>query len=551
MIGVKPNRQPAPPTVQADVVPSPTRGVDARSPLGKMSLDNCVYSFNLMPAETGMLVRNGFAEWQIDIESVASSGCRTLIVFGGLTEDKSDDKLFAATDEGIWDVTVEGAAPVLKVAFVSTANDAGHGVFTHYTDQAGAIFILYADFENGLYIYTQSTDTWAVANPANYTGGIVTTDVVFVVVHKQRLWLIEKNAAQAYYLPVASMQGAGTKFYFGTKFPHGGSLAALIDWSVDGGIGVDDYLIAVSTTGDVIPYQGADPSVAEGAGLAGWGSRGTYFVGKVPVGRKFFSEYAGEMYVLSSFGLISMSDLLRGVDVKDIAKNSMAFPIANVLRNALRLTSNELGWQPLFLPSQGQLVITAPQVAISGNYIQYNMNLATEGWGFWRGVPITCIAEWEGVTYFGSSTSKVYSMDASRDYVLLDTAANLAEGSRIEYSILTAFSTGNEPGSYKIAQIVRPDFVAATLPTYQVKVVYDYDTREMSAPVLNDNTQGWGNWDVALWDVNTWHGELHGFSGVSGVNGMGRAMAIAMRGESSDPTRLISWDIMWTTGGML
>lgn len=543
--------KPSPETIVNTTMVAPIKGVDARTPIGGMNPLNCIYTYNLMPAEYGMLLRPGFQEHQIAITGGASTGSRTIIPYTGDPNTTTDDRLFVCNNEGIWDVTVYDATPVLKVAFVTTTGNAGHGVFTNYTDQAGASFILFADSVNGLMVYTVSTDAWAVANPASYTGGLTTTAVRFVVVHKQRLWLIEDDNI-GWYLPIASMIGACTKFYFGTKFPHGGTLLALINWSVDGGDGLDDYLVAVGSGGDVIPYQGADPSTAESAASpAGWASRGTYYIGRLPIGRRFFSEYSGDMYLLSSYGIISMSDLLRGVNAKDISADSMSFPIARLLREQLLLTSESLGWEIKFLPGEGQVTIASPVSVTTGQYVQYSMNLATQGWGFWRGVPMTSFTQWKENTYFCTEADKVYVMNVTRDYVLADKNDAAAQGAKIEFSILGPFGTASSPGRFKLGHIVRADWLSTSQLDYDIEIRYDYDLGELVSPSVSESLLSSAIFDTSNWDEALWAGAEGGYNSTLGVNGMGRSMAVIMRGTAGEGSRFVSWDIMWSVGGVL
>ena len=129
-------------------------------------------------------------------------------------------------------------------------------------------------------------------------------DIRGVVAHKQRIWFLEEDSTTGWYLGIGSIAGEVSPFYFGAKFRHGGRLAGLFNWSVDGGAGVDDFLVAVSQAGDVLPYQGSDPSSDD------WQLRGSYFIGEVPNTPTFGTEQGGELFLLSSFGVSSLNDLL-------------------------------------------------------------------------------------------------------------------------------------------------------------------------------------------------------------------------------------------------
>jgi len=104
-------------------------------------------------------------------------------------------------------------------------------------------------------------------------------------------------------------------------------LMGLWNWTVDGGDGVDDYLIAIGRAGDVIVYRGEDPEISaidtDGASGAPWVQAGSWYIGDMTASRRPVVEYGAEMYILSTFGLTNLSDLLRGAAVSNL-RNSPA-----------------------------------------------------------------------------------------------------------------------------------------------------------------------------------------------------------------------------------
>ena len=540
--------RPRQPTIKAVRLPAPTSGIDARVAAAQMPPEVCLYSFNLIGGEYGMKLRNGYREWTTDVESApaASDGVHTLMAFDSNTGGTTGSRLFAVTAEGIWDVTDYNSAPTLEATFTDAQAGAGHGVYCHYVDQAGKDWLMYADEINGLWEYDSETGTWAV--PTGITGPNIAL-IAYVVVHKQRMWLVERNSSNAWYLPVASKTGAATAFYFGAKFQHGGTLRGLYNWTVDGGAGVDDYLVAISGAGDVIPYRGTDPS-----DVNTWTSVGTFFVGSVPNGRNFCGEYIGNLFILSSFGLISMSDLLRGVNITEADyEGSLTYRIAAPIRAAMHLTRTEYGWEPKFLPQQGVLIINQPALVTSYEPKQWVQSLATRSWGEWRGVPVAAMEEWHGSVYIGGTDNIIRIMDGTRDKVLIDTLNPAHNGYPIKFSLLTSYQDYGEPAQYKMVQMVRPDFFSQQKPSYQVKVYYDYELVEFTAGVAPPEVSPEGDeWDSSLWDAAIWNvGTASGKSGITGELGMGRTIAIAMQGESDEDLRLLSFDVMWKTGGMV
>lgn len=524
-------------------VPAPVKGIDARVSATAGDPLQCIYTFNLQPYEEGMKVRNGYREWQTNIVSLSGVGVHTIIPYDA-TGPATSDRLFAVTNEGIWDVTTAGGIPALKVGFVDTSANAGHGVYTQYVTDAEENIIFYADSLNGLFQYDPVGDTWAPA--AGITGPVV-ENINFVVIHKQRLWLIEENSTKAWYLPVGSVAGVATEFFFGSKFRHGGVLQGLFNFSVDGGSGVDDYLVAVSSAGDVLPYQGSDP-----AAPTTWELRGTYFIGAVPRGGNFATRHGGELYFISVFGLLSLNDMLQGVDQSTQASmRSTSISIAALIRDRVIATLDSFGWQIRVIPSEGGLLISSPQIN-SGPYLQYYFNFATTGWAFWRGMNMLSFDSWKGSVAWGDGNNRVLYMDVTVDDQLLNPDPGDINGQPIDFSVLTSFQHYESPGLHKRVKIIRPDFLADNEPTFSVTAKYDYDVNEFVPTVLTPSPVEDAGWDVGIWDIANWGGlNPQNYNTVLGSWGYGRYVAIAMVGQSRDRCRFVGWDVIHDTGGPL
>ena len=262
-------------------IPSSIEGINAVQSLAQMSMAECVYTYNLVAQDLGMVVRKGFVEWANGWEGGHG---KTVIPFEG--HNDADDKLFVANDEGIWDCTTEGEiAPTKVLAWDDTSGEAGYCSFELFSNDGNALFILLCDAQNGYHTYTQTTDTWtkvAQGTDAGEIDGADPTTFEFVMVWKNRVWFVEKNSANAWYLDVTTLYGEVTKFNFGSQFRQGGSLRTIYNWSLDGGLGLDDLLVAVSGAGDVVVYQGTNPDEADSFSL-----QGSWFIGGVPLGNRF------------------------------------------------------------------------------------------------------------------------------------------------------------------------------------------------------------------------------------------------------------------------
>ena len=266
-------------------IPSSMQGINSVTSLALMNAAECVYTYNLVAQDLGMVVRRGFEEWA---KGWAGGIAKTVIPFEG--HQTSHDKLFVANNEGIWDCTAEGEiAPTKVLTWTTQTGEAGYCSQQVFTNDGNDMFILLCDAVNGYHVYTQTTNTWAkvtLGTGAGQVSGIDPTNFNFVMIWKNRVWFIEKDSANSWYLDVATLYGAATKFNFGSQFRQGGSLRTLYNWSLDGGLGLDDLLVAVSSSGDVVVYQGTDPDDATKFAI-----QGSWEIGSVPAGNRFGTEF--------------------------------------------------------------------------------------------------------------------------------------------------------------------------------------------------------------------------------------------------------------------
>lgn len=522
-------------------VPAPQKGIDDRVPFAEGAERVCLYSFNLVPSDGGLGLRKGYSRWQTGLDDGNGLSVNTMMPFDGIAADGSEDRLFAVTNEGIWNVTVRSETPSLEVTFGTQTADAGFGVYTVYITDAGDKLMFYADSLNGLYTYDVSTDSWAQAT--GFTGPTI-ANVNFIMVHKARIWLIERNSTQAWYLAPGAVTGAATAFYFGSKFKNGGALRGLFSWSVDGGVGVDDLLVGVSGGGDVIVYKGDDPSSADT-----WGMRGVYFIGTLPKGVKFGTEQGGELYLLSLYGVVGMTDLLNGVAVASAQQNSVSASIAGELRSRLKADSGLSGWSIRSIPTEGGLLISTPSTVFQ-RPIQYYYNLTVNGWGFWRDLDVQSFSTWKTSVVFGDGGLRVLIMDQALDDVTVPGDPGTFNGIPIEFSTLTSFLPLGAPAVFKRVKFIRPDTIGTEEPVFAVAARYDYALAEGAVPIAPTPSRSGGLWDSGLWDSAVWGSSLvEGFGSVYGANGIGRSVAVAYRGLAYSPFTLVGWDVIYDVGG--
>lgn len=532
------------PVAQPFSIPASVGGVNSLDSLAAMPERDCIYTYNLMPVEYGLQLRKGYRTYA----SGADGEVRTIIPYESNTAITAKNRLFGVTPNGIYNMTLDGeTAPAQEVVFSATAGGAGYGTWMEFTNDASDHFLFYADYENGVYRYEDATNTWA--RPAGWQydlgAGLIpfpVDQVAFIMVHKLRIWVILKDSNDAWYLPVASIAGQLRKFTFGAKMKYGGTLQGLWTWSLDGGDGLDDYLVAVGKGGDLMVYRGSDPAAAD------FSLNGNWFIGRTPDSRRIATQYGAEMYVLSSFGITSMRDLVQG-SAADNVRTSASSKVNRILRTRVDETIGSNAWSVFINPSGGFMQIIAP-FSSSLPSIQFNRNLNTGAWGFWEGVEALCAEAWEGEYYLGASGSEVGSIwiyDGALDGVSNDGTG----GTAITFRVLTSFQAMGQLSSFKNVNLIRVIGLLSTDTRVSLTAVYDYDlavnlvdpvTTPAGEPVL---------WDLALWDEVTWSFQLAPINYIRGSYDIGRSVAIGMRGSSTARIEVVSWDMSLQVGGWL
>jgi hypothetical protein len=441
-------------------------------------------------------------------------------------------------------LTASYPQPTLAIAFSSTAGDAGYGVCHAMVTVAGS-FLLYCDEVNGYYVYTQTTDTWAKVAMGGGAGEVSVVDpanLAFVTVWKSRVWFIEKDTANAWYLDAGAIYGAATKLPVGTsaysaQARAGGPLVGLWSWTLDAGSGIDDHLVAVNAGGDLAVYVGTDPDTADAFGL-----KGVWSLGAIPAGRNIATRLGGDLLILTKSGIRQLSQLVTGGD----GANQYATAKVSNLFNSLMLSRSSLkGWSMVLHPEDNSLVVLVPTVD-GANTEQLAMQLWNRSWSRYRDLPIFSACVFGGKLYYGTVDGKVGVNDGYVDGItLLDPSSYTP----VQWAGLSAFQNfGN--GRQKRVQGIRATVLSEdNQPQFEVDARFGFDFTEIASV---SGVNGGGNvWGSGVWDTAVWAGEFSPTQQVRGASGMGVDVAIAFRGTAVSRTVVVAFDVMLEQGGLL
>ena len=460
--------------VQATMIPAAIGGINAVKSLSAMAENEAIYCYNILPEDFGMEVRDGYQEWA---NGWTGGAAKTVMPFEGNAE--AEDRLFVASPEGIFDVTAEGeTTPTQVVTFPSSAGQAGICHSVNYGNDAGDRFLLVTDGENGYYVWTQTTDTWDKI--AMGGGGITGVDPAlfnFIMIWKSRLWFIQRDSGLAWFLTTAeAFLGAAVQFNWGDQFRFGGPLVSLHNWTLDGGNGIDDYLVGFSGSGDAIVYQGTDPTSKNDFGLVG-----SWYVGELPFGNRIATEFSGELYVLSVQGLLPMSAILNGSGINN-PSTYVTNKVSPYIRSVMDSVENTFGWHVHIHPKQSLLYVNTPP-RLGQEQLAFTLYYGHESWGMIRGLNKSHTANWRGEVYWTDiNRNKLFIQRGHVDAVFLDRATD-GDPQAIDWQVLGSYNHLGSPATYKRVQYIRPMFIGeGDPPSFEVQAYYDYDVSELSTP---------------------------------------------------------------------
>jgi hypothetical protein len=541
-------------TVQRVIMrPPPVRGINTVDPLALMQPTDAIEMDNLISSDSGLALRGGWYEYGVNVGGGATHAVRTIFSFDDATGSSlatplSQSELFAATDNGIY--LVEGGGNLNAVAAeiaLSGAQYAGYFACTQYA-AAGNNFLVIVSETDGAFLYDGVTWKKCTNTGAAGPGVITGTDPAFfahVVSFKRRLGFVEKNSGKSWWLDPLVVGGVAKLFDFGPMLIHGGAVLAMINWTQDAGEGTDDYLVVLSTAGDVAIYKGSDPTSA-----TDWQCAGTWYIGTPPVGRRCFTTSGGNIYIVTEFGIVPIAQVVQGgldnVLTASTEQTKQLRKLQEQLNRDFRLTSTAVGWELLNIPNQALLHLARPAQSVT-EHIQYVFHMHTLAWSRILDIPAETFYYRLGEVYGGTVDGRVLRLyDGVSDRMAIDGTG----AQEVRARLTPAFDYFDNPPAVKRALMIRPNFQAAQNPAYAVKMNADlYINSNPSWPV--SLTTGGSLWDASYWDVAVWGGGIGSWADWRSVRAMGRSLSPTLFIASQQAVILSSLSYMIQPGGPL
>lgn len=493
--------------------PIPILGLNARDDQGDMDPRYALKMLNAFPEADKVSVRRGHTSYSTGMSGTID----TLMAWRG----PSSVKLLASSATQTY-VASSGTA-----SSSGTAHTGGKWQYANFTTSGGHFIIMVNGTDT-----PRKYDGTTLATTSVTGTGLTSSNLVNIVSHKSRLWFIEKDTMNAWYLPTLSISGALTKFPVGSVFKDGGSIIAGGTYSEDTGDGIDDYLAFISSTGEVLLYQGTDPSDA-----TKWAIVGRYKTG-APLGRRCTTNLGGDLLFLTEEGVISMKSLMK-YDRAQQELASVSNKIDSLIKAAARLYSANHGWQIMVYPKSSWLLVNVPAVEGTRQY-QYVMNTITGAWCQFDSLNGNA---WEttGTGIFFAGTAKVWQADSGyKD-----------NGGSIVADIKTAYNYFNARGIQKLFGLIRPVLTCTGSPQFTISGNVDFEDKAPSGD-LSVASVSESLWDTALWDTGTWAGVTRVIKKWTTLSSLGMCLAVRIKiAINGGACSLNSFDMAGEPGGTL
>lgn len=483
----------------------------------------------------------------IDTQFATTGGIYLVIVNGTDPEYIFDGTRWFPIDQyGVYTLAFDAETAAFEVGQTVTGGTSGATGNIVYVDSDGSVGTLYLSESDGAFTndetITSSTGSATVNGTATayYIGieGVDTDKLDYVWVYKNRLFYVERDSMNAWYLPVDQVGGDAEVFPLGGEFTEGGKLLFGAAWSLDssGSGGLSEQCVFISDQGQVVVYQGLSPDSDD------WSKVGTYKIGR-PKGPKAWFRAGGDLIIATDVGDIPLSQAIQR-DYAALSPAAVSAPIETAW-NEYVSARNSATWDQIIWPERQMVLIALPTVNEQPPEM-IAANARTGAWAKFTNWDGTCLEVFNGRLFFGSVEGKIVE-----GYI-----GGLDQGEPYACTYVPLFTDLGNPAARKVAMIAR----AVTRGPYEINaklsVMEDYIVNLPSPPSASSPPPG-SRWDVGVWGEAAW-GESATVSVQqhwTSVSGYGYAMAPALQITSGAitplDTEIVRLDITYETADIV
>lgn len=364
--------------------------------------------------------------------------------------------------------------------------------------------------------------------------GVALSSLSYLASHNSRIWAVEKNSTNAWYLDPEAIAGAATKFPLGGIFKRGGSLLFIAEWSQDEGAGLSASLAFFTTEGEVAVYSGTDPDTA-----ATWALRGVYRIG-LPLGKDAWIKAGGDIVVATDIGMVPLSQAVVR-DVAALTLSAISSPIEDEWSKAVASRSSR-DWVCESWPTKQMLLVAFP-ASDTEQAGMFAANLLTGAWAFFTAWDGFCLQLFEDRMFWGTDTGLVVEAEV--------TGSDM--GSPYVATYVPLFDDCKTPAALKQMTMARPVYRSPIEVTPRMSGQYDFDVSLPPAPdAYADGTQsiwGGGLWGSAIWGESVAKSTFGGWqSTVGGGYAISAALQITSGNLAAPEIDLVRIDVIFEIG---
>lgn len=505
-------------TAKASSIPAPVGGLNDRDSIADMPPKDAVILDNWWPYPSYIGVRKG----SIVHATGFAQQVQTLAEY---LPPAGNAKIFAASAGGIYDVTDPGPIGAPMVSGMSSNWYQSQGITT-----PGGSFLYMVNGIDDPQLWDGTT--WTAINGTSTPAitGVTTNTFAHVTLFKNRLFFVQNNSLNIWFLPVNSVGGAASVIDLGSIFRRGGRVEAVYTWTIDAGSGADDHLVIISSNGEAAVYAGTDPASA-----TDWRIVGVFTLGH-PLGRRCGVKYGGDLVINSTEGLLPLSKALLSMAIN--RQSALTDKIQNSISEATQSFGELNGWQVELFPDANMLILNVPTG--NGQNFQYVQNTITGAWTKFKGWDASCWLHSDDGLFFGSDNSVVRAWAGATDNEL-----------GIIADVLPAFSEFGAQVQNKFYTMVRPNILTNGTPSVTYGLNVDYAIQDPQG-TLSYNPPTSMIWGSMVWGSMIWGGSLVPLSAWQTVGAVSKSAAIRLRvNNSGSDVRLTNVDYVYQIGGLL
>lgn len=450
--------------------PSPVAGWNTRDPLTAMRPEYARVLENFYPTPSAITLRMGCESWR-NTGKVSS-----FVQWNGATS-----KLFTSTAGGFVDVTARygNNTPVFAAPQADWS-------YCNMSTIGGQFMVAVSGYSD---VILYDGTTWKKLNSLSTPAitGVQASQLSHCAVLRNRIWFVQKNSLDAWYLPAGQIAGELTKFPLGNFFSRGGYLVSCASWTLDDGKGNQELSVFVSSVGEVAVYSGTDPSTA-----GSWTLVGVFYVG-APLGKHCFAKFGGDLLLLCQTGLFPLSKAVQSSTIN--YSQALTAKIDPTFSESAGKWGNLPGWGITVFPKGSALLVNVP--TSNGVVWQYVMNTLTGAWCKFTGWEAAAFTVFKSDLWMGDSTGVAKAWSTYQD-----------RGQPITAVCRQAFTTMvhagfRNPGVRKRVQMIRP--LLTVDGTISAKIGLDTDYLENTqGSVVNLSSALGSLWGTAIWGAAKW-----------------------------------------------